>query len=496
MPENTQINNGAGWFSKEFLQSVIDSSLDIIQVFKAIRNGEGRIIDFEWIANNRNGIKQNGDVIGKSALQLNPGMVPSGIFAHMVEVAETGVPWVEEKYYSYEQFNDQWYYQAVVKHEGGVMMTTRDITLQKKAEQEILRLKDELAKRATDKYLTLFNSIDEGFCIIEVLFDKNESPCDYRFLEANKAFEQQTGLTNAIGKTMKELVPEHEQYWFDMYGNVAKTGEPVRFENAARALGRYYNVYAFRIDEFSVNHVAVLFNDITERKKLEQQKEDFLGIASHELKTPVTSIMAYGQLLEQTFTENKDEESTLFIQRMNTQVKRLNSLISDLLDTTKLAEGQLILSCEHFDITELIQQLVEILQQMAKKHHLKIENEGTAVIHGDKKRIEQVITNLLSNAIKYSPEGGDVIIKTVTRVNEIEVSVTDSGIGIPEASQQKIFTRFFRVQQGTLNSLPGMGLGLYITAGIVQRHGGTISVKSKPGEGAVFTFTLPYNKTF
>ena len=151
-----------------------------------------------------------------------------------------------------------------------VLNVIQNITGRKKTEQEVLELKDALATRATDKYLSLFNSIDEGFCIIEVLFDENGAAYDYRFLEANNAFEKQTGLTNAVGRTMKEMVPEHEQHWFDIYGRIAKTGESERFENEAKAIGRYYEVYAFCIDATTENRVAVLFNDISERKK--QQK--------------------------------------------------------------------------------------------------------------------------------------------------------------------------------------------------------------------------------
>lgn len=153
-----------------------------------------------------------------------------------------------------------------------VLNVIENITEKKNAEQEIIRVKEELARKATDKYEALFNSLDSGFCIIEVLFDENEKPFDYRFLEANKAFEKQTGLVNVAGKTIKELVPEHEQYWFEFSGRIAKSGKPERFENEAKALGHYYEVSAFSVDAPGENHVAVLFNDITERKKEERRQ--------------------------------------------------------------------------------------------------------------------------------------------------------------------------------------------------------------------------------
>ena len=120
---------------------------------------------------------------------------------------------------------------------------------------------------ADDRYRALFHAIEAGFCIIEVRFDEAERPVDYRFLELNPAFESQTGLKDAAGKWMRELAPDHEQHWFDLYGHVALTGEPARFENPAEALGRWYDVHAFRIGDPADRQVAILFSDITERRR-------------------------------------------------------------------------------------------------------------------------------------------------------------------------------------------------------------------------------------
>ena len=121
-----------------------------------------------------------------------------------------------------------------------------------------------------EKYRTLFESIDQGFCTIEVLFDENERPVDYRFLVVNPAFERQTGIENAAGRRMREIAPLHEEHWFEIYGHIALTGEPMRFENSAEQLHRFYDVYAWRIGEPAKRKVAILFNDITERRKIEQ----------------------------------------------------------------------------------------------------------------------------------------------------------------------------------------------------------------------------------
>lgn len=251
--------------SRELLRSVIDSSLDIIQVFKSVRNENGKIIDFTWIVQNAKGYYQNGDVIGESLLRKNPGVIDAGIFERLKQVTDTGIPQELEQYYSSEQFSEKWFYLAMVKQDDGVVMTTRDISEQVRAKKELLVLKDELAQKVTDKYLGLFNSIDEGFCIIEVLFDENEKPYDWRFLEVNPAFEKNNGLFNATGKTMVEMAPDIEPKWFDIYGSVAKTGIPLRFKEHSIALNRHFDLYAFPVDKAGDNHVAVIFTDITQR---------------------------------------------------------------------------------------------------------------------------------------------------------------------------------------------------------------------------------------
>ena len=127
-------------------------------------------------------------------------------------------------------------------------------------------LTEEALRESEESYRTVLDLLDEGFCIIEVLFDEAQRPLDYRFLQVNVAFEQQTGFADAVGQTMRTLAPNLEEHWFEMYGTVALSGQPVRFENEAKALNRWYDVYAFRIGPPELNRVAVLFNDVTERK--------------------------------------------------------------------------------------------------------------------------------------------------------------------------------------------------------------------------------------
>lgn len=353
------------------------------------------------------------------------------------------------------------------------------------------RWKAEEAQRWSEiQYQTLFDSIDEGFCVIEVLFNRQEQPVDYRFLEVNAAFERQTGIKNAQGRCMREIAPKHEEYWFQIYGKIALTGEPMRFENRAEQLNQVYDVYAFRTGEPEQKKVAILFNSIRERKRLEQLKDDFISIASHELKTPLTSIRAYAEFLLEEFYRTGDTGSASLLQKLDTQINRLTQLVHDMFDTTQISEGKMNLRLARFDMDELIAEQVAVLQHLSDKHRLVYHPCGPTWVRADRDRIGQVLTNLVANAVKYSPKGGDVTLRCEVDGNKIAVYVQDKGIGIPAGQQEKVFDRFFRINNKSTETLPGIGLGLYITAGIIRRHGGAIRVESKVNEGSVFIFTL------
>jgi PAS domain S-box-containing protein len=254
---------------------------------------------------------------------------------------------------------------------------------------------------------------------------------------------------------------------------------------------RWMRVYgrAVRPNENGFTRMAGVMYDITEDKILEQQKDEFIGIASHELRTPVTSIKMYVELIRQAMEENGNGQQAALVKKLDHQVDRLIKLISDLLDTTKIAEGRLVLQPVKFNLNELIEECMKAFQPTATKHRFIFQRGETEMITADRERIGQVLTNLISNAVKYSPEGGEVTITSERIKSGVKVSVQDTGIGIPEEMQAKIFKRFSRL--GDVHQFQGIGLGLYISADIIRRHGGSISVKSEPGKGSTFYFILP-----
>jgi two-component system, chemotaxis family, CheB/CheR fusion protein len=231
--------------------------------------------------------------------------------------------------------------------------------------------------------------------------------------------------------------------------------------------------------------------DMTANKLIEQHKDEFIAIASHELRTPVTSIKAYSELIIEMLGEDDQSNVQNLASKLGLQVNRLTQLVSDLLDTTRLTSGHLSLSKIELDVNEVIKECRESLEEVTATHLVRVQTGDVPHIYADKQRILQVLTNLVSNAIKYSPKGSEVTISTERQDGSVLISVEDSGIGISADSQKMLFEKFSRAGNETINSLPGIGLGLYITSQIVKMHGGTITVDSKEGRGSRFTLSLP-----
>lgn len=234
--------------------------------------------------------------------------------------------------------------------------------------------------------------------------------------------------------------------------------------------------------------------DIDERKKLEAHKDEFLGIASHELKTPVTSIKAYTQLLDIRFQKAQDVNSSELVRKMDGQLNKLTNLINDLLDVTKLESGRIQFQAVYFDINELIVEIVEEMQLTTTKHTIHCKLDKSMKIYGDRGRIGQVLTNFITNAIKYSPVASKVLVNSQLNSDQLIVSVKDFGVGIPHDKKSRVFERFYRVEREKQDTFAGLGLGLYISSEIIKRHNGQVWVESKEGHGSTFYFTMPRKK--
>jgi PAS domain S-box-containing protein len=240
--------------------------------------------------------------------------------------------------------------------------------------------------------------------------------------------------------------------------------------------------------------------DITELKKMEQRKDDFIKMASHELKTPITSINGYVQLMLNIFNEADEQrlrsskqtiKSSLYT--ISKQVVKLTRLISELLDLSRIESGKLELHKVAFDLGTLVEETVQDIRQTSSKHAIILHNDFEGKVFADKDRIAQVLLNLLTNAIKYSPDSDSIEVFAYNNKDSAFIKVKDSGIGIDSKDHIRIFERFYRAEGKSEQTFPGFGIGLFIASEIVQRHNGSISVESEKGKGSVFTVSIPVN---
>lgn len=284
----------------------------------------------------------------------------------------------------------------------------------------------------------------------------------------------------------------------DEWEKAIKKGTSLELEVRIRELYETeYKYHLIRIvpilDHKKVTKWIGTFTDIEDQKQIEKKKDEFLSITSHELKTPLTSIKAYIQLLARSLKNHESDQIKSYIDKAQLQVGKLNELISELLDLSKIESGELKLNKKEFDIKHLINSAVETIQQTHDDFSLKIEgNDNSFNIIADENRIEQVLLNFLTNALKYSPETKQVWISRELNGNFITIKVKDSGIGIPLEKQNKVFSKFYRVEESSLK-FQGLGIGLYICSEIIKKHKGTYGVKSDLNHGSEFHFTLPIN---
>ncbi|MEO6814383.1 MAG: CheR family methyltransferase [Ginsengibacter sp.] len=232
--------------------------------------------------------------------------------------------------------------------------------------------------------------------------------------------------------------------------------------------------------------------DIHDQKMKEQRKDEFIGVASHEMRTPLTTAKAYLQLLELTIPKD-NENANLYAKKAIVSVDRLNDLISELLDVSKIQNGKLNYHITTFNFNEMIDNTIEEVKYSSPERIIIKTGEIDQKVVGDKDRLQQVVINLLNNAIKYSPGGGKVLINVALENEELKVSVKDEGIGVSQRNLEKIFERYFRVEDPAL-PFQGLGIGLFISYEIIQRHHGKIWAESKSGKGSTFYFSIPAGK--
>jgi len=284
--------------------------------------------------------------------------------------------------------------------------------------------------------------------------------------------------------------PSIEGEWQKMMNSAA----PIELElRIAKLNTTDYRFHLLRVVPVTENNQAVkwvgTFTDIEEQKQVAKRKDEFLSIASHELKTPLTSIKAYVQLLDQMVAT--DGQTKNFVDRTLLQVNKLDDLINDLLDVSKIENGKLKFDLQPIRFEQLLASTLEMLHQIYPNVSIVHNAPAQAMVAGNALRLEQVIINFISNAIKYSPKSREIeIITRITPEQQLYFGVKDFGIGISPENQAEIFGKFYRVSEASLHA-SGLGIGLYICAEILKRHNAHFGVESEPGNGSLFYFTLP-----
>jgi two-component system phosphate regulon sensor histidine kinase PhoR len=318
-----------------------------------------------------------------------------------------------------------------------------------------------------------------------------EGKLDY----VNRRWVEYTGFDLEESKTKQsELVhpddlEKSSSVWRDAIKLKQKHEQEFRFKRNSDGTYRWHHAQAIPFINEQGNITAWIGTtiDIDDQKKELEKKDEFIGVASHELKTPLTSLKGYIQLME--FQDNLSDAAKIYITKATSSVNKLQHLIDELLDASKIKAGKLKFKKQEFNLTELISLCVENSTYMYPAYKIQKELDENIMAYGNDERIEQVLMNLINNAVKYSPNKKEIIIRAEKNTDTAIVSVIDFGIGMVNTDQDLVFERFYRAN-GSESTMPGLGMGLYISSEIIKEHNGQINVKSKLNEGSVFSFSL------
>jgi len=355
----------------------------------------------------------------------------------------------------------------------------RDVTERRIAREELQKLYSAVEQTLDGIFITTLNG---------------------QILYVNPAFEKITGYSEkeVLGKNPNIIKSgKHKKAYFSKMWKTINRGKTFRgvVINKKKNGELFYTDHTItpvKDEHGNITYFVGIWKDITSHIEEEKRKDEFISIASHELKTPITTVKVFTQLLQKMFKDSDNVEVNKYLDRMGYQVDKLTNLVRDLLDVSRLQSGKLELRKEKFDIGKLIKEIAENFEATNNTHKIFIEGKPRKMVKADKDRIEQVIINLISNAIKYSPDAKKVEIKVESEKNDINISVKDFGVGIAQEYLNKIFGRFYRVYDTRDKTFPGLGMGLYISYEIIERHKGKMWVESKKDEGSTFYFSLPY----
>ena len=378
-----------------------------------------------------------------------------------------------------------------------------------------LKEADERLRQSEARYRTLFDSIDVGFCILDLIYDADDRPVDYRFVETNPAFVAQTGLVGAEGRRAYELIPDLERDWVETYARVAETGEPLRFENGSEAMGRWFDVYAVRVGDEGSMRVALLFTDTTEQRTAEQalralndeledrveartaelersnaELDQFAYVASHDLKAPLRAIDSLATWIEEDAEGALPEPSVRHLSLLRGRVGRMERLLDSLLTYSRV--GRKEAAPEAIDTAALVREAVALVAPPAG---VEVQVAGTfPTLVSARAPLALVIRNLVSNAVKHHDRpDGRVTVSARMDGDWAEFTIADDGPGIAPEYRDRVFGLFQTLRPR--DEVEGSGMGLSIVKKAVQSRGGQVWIEPSAERGAMFRFTWPTQAT-
>ncbi len=428
------------------------------------------------------------DVLGKTVWNVFPDVEKLEIGKAMRQVMKNRTPMTVTQYYP---SHNMWYENYIYPSIEGIAVYNRNSTEEKNIQQQVIDTQQELE--------AILKNIPNG-----VIVQDSESTLVY----ANKEAMHLLGY-ESIEQMMKS--PRFEYiYKFDLQDEYGKkfplenmpgrkafeTGKTVqvtiKFVNKKTNKSRWLTITSTVIYKGHGKNPLVInvLQDITEFKDIDVRKNNFISMASHELKTPLTSLKIYMHLLSD-IKKLDTRKQTEYVTKAAEQIDKLQQLVSDLLDQSTIQQGKLSLQLKEIYFDFFIKEFIDQYQELLPDFHLIVKGKTDSIVTIDRYRMEQVLANLLSNAAKYSQDKKEIILTLSKKGAYVHLSVKDSGIGIPEKDLHNIFKPYYRVLGKRESTYPGLGMGLYITRDIVTKHGGDISVESTLGKGSVFTLSLP-----
>ena len=300
-----------------------------------------------------------------------------------------------------------------------------------------------------------------------------------------------------IGETIYKLIPADRQEEEPMILARLRSGERVEHFETKRQTkdGRLIDVSVtispVKDGEGNIIGLSKIARDITEKKQDETRKSDFIGMVSHELKTPLTSLNAIIQVANYKMHASGDPFLSGAMAKASVQVKRMTAMINGFLNISRLESGKMLIEKEDFELDQLINEIIDETRLIVTSHTVEFTVCDPVTVHADRDKISSVISNLLNNAVKYSPRGKLIVVNCTVSADNVQVSVCDEGMGIKPHDLERIFDRYYRVETDHTRHISGFGIGLYLSAEIVHRHGGSIWAESESGKGSTFYFSLP-----